>query len=373
LARSQYKAYISKTPSLDGKKDGEKRLAALAAPGAALPSKEISAVPDSTKRDSSKQKQAIAPVLVPKPNPEKVVVLESGAFFAIGSATGSGSPESEKALKSAQAKEFNKAIDELKDIRLNYPGTPNALAAAFNLASLYQYLGLTDNLRILCSGLLRESVDEPYRSSLSFMLANAFKDLGEIPAANSILDSIHSDNTLGPTVAQLSLLQSQIAEMQKSEKDIPAHLEKAIAAEKDPVKRSDLLLRLGKINTRQGSSSSAEKAFKDILESCSPYTVEQCRKAQYALADMQFQRKEWDKAITLYRRVVETYDNPDDSPWGLYQIGNALRQKKQYPEALKAYDALIQKFPDSYWTDQAKWNKDDVIWRGQNSKLLAGD
>ena len=100
---------------------------------------------------------------IAKPNPEKIITFESGALYAIGSTSGPGAAEIDKALKLAQAKDFNKAIDTLKEVRLNFPGTANALAAAYNIASLYQYLGLTDNLRVLSTGVLRESVAEPYR------------------------------------------------------------------------------------------------------------------------------------------------------------------------------------------------------------------
>lgn len=367
-AKSQYLAYIAKTTNPDGRKDAEKRMTAL--PLTQEPTKPAAVA---TANSDSVLKPDSVPVPSKIPNPEKVEILSTGVLFPIGSSTGQGAPEMSAALKSAVGKDYNQAIESLKAVRLQYPGTANAIAAGYSLAALYRYLGLSDNLRVLSSSILREDVAEPYRSGLGYLLASALKDLGELSAARSVLDSGKVDLALGPSASQLSVLQSQIAELQKAEKDIPAHLEKAILGEKDPLKRADLRLRLAQTLLRQGLQANAEKAFEGLLESCSPYTAEQCRKAHFSLGDMYYQAKQWDKALQQYRKVTESYADPDDSPWGLYQIGNIYRHKKMYSDAVKAYDNLVQKYPSSYWTDQAKWNREDVIWRGQNAKVLGGN
>lgn len=370
-ARAQYESYLAKTTNPEGKKDAQKRLDAL--PSEKGKDVVLASATPAPKEDAvtPAKDSIVAPPAVP--NPEKVEVLSTGILFPIGSVSGQGAQEMQNALKYAQAKDFNQAIESLKSIRLQYPGTPNSIAAGYALAAFYRYLGLSENLRILASSILREDVPEPYRSGLGFLLASSLKDLGELSAARSVLDSGKADLALGPTSVQLNLLQSQIAELQKSEKDVPALLEKAILAEKDPLKRADLRLKLGQTLLRQGMPANAEKAFEALLESCSPYTTEQCRKGLYALGDMFYQSKAWDKALDKYRKVTGSYDDPEDSPWGLYQIGNIYRQKKMFAESVKAYEILIQKYPASYWADQAKWNKEDVIWRGQNSKVLGGN
>jgi tetratricopeptide (TPR) repeat protein len=375
-ARQQYESYLAKTSSPEGRKDVEKRLALLPAPvgstGTSSAGASISSSFSATSSASSDS--SAAKVVPPKPNPEKVVMLDIGVPFAIASLSGPGAAEMEKALKSAQVKDFSGAMDILKQIRLDFPGVPNALAAGYNLVALYDYLGLSDNMRVLSSTLLREvDVPEPYLSGLRGLLARSLKGLGELPAARSVLDSVVPDLALGPTTAQKLLLETQLAEMQKSEKEVPALLEKAIANEKDPLKRADLRLRLGQMLLRQGMQVNAEKVFNELLSSCSPYTTEQCRKALLAVADMQYQNKAWDKAISQYKKSVEGYPHPEDSPWGLYQIGNAYRQMKKWAESVAAYESLIQKYPESYWAEQAKWNREDVIWRGQNAQLLKGN
>lgn len=364
-ARAQYESYIAKTTNPEGRKDAEKRLAALPGAGTVAAKPLVQSVPDSLAPKDS--------LPASLPNPERVETLSTGILFPLGSLTGQGATELQAALKSAQAKDYNQAIESLKSVRLLYPGTPNALASGFALCALYRYLGLSDNLRVLSASILREDVSEPYRSGLGYLLATALKDLGELGAARSVLDSGKVDLALGPTAAQANLLQGQIAELQKAEKDVPTHLEKAIQSEKDPLKRADLRLRLGQTLLRQGMQTNAEKAFEGLLESCSAYTAEQCRKAHYALGDMYYQGKSWDKALLQYKKATDTYVDPDDSPWGLYQIGNIYRKKQMFSDAVKAYEALIQKFPTSYWADQARWNREDVIWRGQNSKLVVGD
>lgn len=370
-ARTQYESYIAKTTNSDGRKDAEKRLAALPPSTNPAPAKLASA--DTAKKSTTDTTAPVLPVKPVVPDPEKVFPIEGIGAIAIGSTTGPGAADMDAAYKFALAKDFNQAIERFKAVRLQYPSTSNALAAGYDLAVLYRYLGLSDNLRVLTSAMLREEIAEPYRSGVGYLLASALKDLGELGAARTVLDSGKADLPLGPTQTQLALLQGQIAELQKGEKEIPAHLEKAIVSEKDPVKRADLRLRLAQVLLRQGMTVNAEKAFQDILESCSPYTADHCRKALYSLGDLYYQSKNWDKALVQYRKVTDGFIHPDDSPWGLYQIANIYRQKRAYTEAIKAYESLIQKYPTSYWADQAKWNRDDVIWRGQNAKMVEGE
>lgn len=373
-ARKHYELYIASTTNPAGKKDAESRLAALPvdksiAQGKAGVVQSSSGSPQSSSsiQDTSARKSEV------KPNPEKVVNLDVGIPFALGSLQGPGAAKMEKALKASQQKDYSQAMDTLKQVRLDYPGTANALAAGFNLVSLYKYLGLNENMRVLSSALLREpDITEPYLSALRAMLAKSLKDLGELQASRSVLDSVLTGQILGPTATEKHVLESQIAEMQKAEKDVPAILEKAIGSETDPVKRADLRLRLGQILMRQGLMLNAEKVFQELLASCSPYTADQCRKAQFQIADMQYKAKAFDKSIISYRKAVDLYPNQEDSPWGLYQIGNALRQQTKWSEALAVYESLIQKFPESYWAEQAKWNREDVVWRGQNAQILKG-
>ena len=361
-ARHEYQAYLGQNPSPEGRKEVEGRLAAL--PDVSTSPQSSHVIPSS----SSETDSVSTPP--PKPLPEKIISLEIGIFFTIGEEEGPGAAALEKALQSAKVKDYSKTIESLKQLRLDYPGTPNALAAGYNLSALYDYLGLPENLRVLVSTLLREDAPEPYRSALRTFLSKALKDVDELRAARSVLDSVKSDLALGPTVAQKSLLESQIAEMQKTEKDVPALLEKAITTEKDPLKRADMRLRLGQVWARQGMNANAEKVFHDLLESCSSYTTDQCRKALYALGDMAYHDKAWNQAADYYHKAVTTYPDSLDSPWGFYQIANTHRQKKQWNEAVAAYDSLLQKFPSSYWAEQGRWNREDVIWRGQNSQLL---
>jgi len=374
-ASAEYHAYLAQTTNPAGKADVEKRLAALPIVAVAHGGVADSAnVAKPLAKDSAKKvgdTTVVAPVV--KPNPEKITVLEQTVFFVQGSLDGPGATELAQALKFAQGKDYNKSIEVLKQIRLDFPNTPNALAAGYDLASLYAYLGLSENVHTLAAALLRGEVPQPYLSGLQSLLARSLMDIGELGPARTVLDSTIADLALGPTTAQKHVMESQLAELQKTEKDIPVFLEKAIAGEKDPVKRADLRLRLGQTLLRQGMQVNAEKALSDLLESCSAYTVDPCRRASYILADLAYQGKAWDKAIAQYRKVLDQYPNPEDSPWGLYQIGNAQRQQKKYTEAIATYESLIQKYPDSYWAEQGKWNRDDVVWRGQNSKILTGD
>lgn len=379
-AIQHYREYIAKTDNAKGKADVEKRIKALGpiettTVSTAAKTKEGPAekVAEKTTLDSTSKQQTSPPSQPAVPDPARIVPLESIGLYAIAETEGVGRDQLESALRALNNKDFNRAIDSLKVMRLNYPGTKNAMAAGYNLVILYQLLGLSEKVKNLSVSLLRESPKEPYLSAIRYALAKALLELGDVPQARSVLDSVKVGLPLGPEAVKRSELTSKILEQMSAEKEVPAVLNQAISEESDPARKAQLLQRLAKLYVRQNALDSARKAYQNVAALCSSDLGDACRSSAYGSADLEYRNKQWDKAMTLYRAAVQKYAQPEDAPWGYYQIGNILRNQKKLSDALKVFDDVIQKFPGSYWAEQAKWNKDDIIWRGQNANLLNGN
>lgn len=384
-AREHYNKYLKVCQSAEGKAEVKKRLQALGEGGQekadekeaaepvapALPSKESCSL-----ADAKRAKDSIAAALKarePKPltvGPEKMVALENGKNFAFAATAEAGGAELQKALNLIQAKSFNQAVEVLKSVRQNFPNTPNAAAAAYNLASLYRYLGLGDNVHSLVQAALQEEIPEPYQSALRYQLVIGLKDKGNYPEALLELDSIQPDKELGPTTGQKLALGSDISAKYKPGKEAPDMMRRAIAAETDPVKKMDRQLQLAGVLLKQEDRGGAAQVYKDMLDSCQSSTQRQCRTALFALGDMSYQSKNWPMAIEYYQKAVDQYRDKENTPWAQYQIGNVFRQQKRYTEAVRAYDRLIKEFPGTYWADQGKWNREDVIWQEKNQQVL---
>lgn len=389
-AREHYNKYLKESTSATGKTEVQKRLAALGdVPKANAKGKEMGVVQKSepaepelpTKEscnlaDAKRVKDSIAlalKALEPKPltvGPEKMVALENGKSFAFAATGEAGGADLQKALNLIQGKSFNQAIDALKKIRQNFPNTPNSAAAAYNLASLYRYLGLGDNVLALAQTAMDEELPEPYLSAMRYQLAISLKDKADFAGALAALEQVQPDKELGPTTGQKLALASDIAALYKPGKETPELLRKAIAMEMDPAKKAERQLELAAMLLKQDDRAGATQIYKDMLDSCQASTMKQCRTAVFALGDMSYQSKNWPMAIEYYQKAADKFRDKENTPWARYQIGNVFRQQKRFAEAVKAYDQLIKEFPGTYWTDQAKWNREDVIWQEKNQSIL---
>ena len=396
-ARTAYRQYLKGNPSAQGKAEVQKRLAALgddtAAQAKSEPAKSESAKTEPAKSepalpskencdlaDAKRTKDSLAAALKakePRPltvGPEKQVTMENGRSFVFASSGEAGGSGLQKALKLIEGKSYNQAIEALKAVRREFPNTPNSAAAAHNLVTLYRHLGLSDKVLPTTSSALEDGPPEPYRSALFYQNALALKDKGDYAAALAELDSIKPDQALGPTNGQKLALAGDIAAKYKpSPMQATDQLRQQIAQETDPSVKADRKLDLANLLAKQDDRGGAAILFKEVLDSCVTQTQKQCRTAVYALADMSYQSRNWPMALEYYQKASTNFRDKENTPWALYQIGNIHRQQKRYSESVAAYDRLIKEFPGNYWSDQGKWNRDDVLWQEKNQKVLGRD
>ena len=395
-AISYYNKYLQLTPSADGKTEVKGRIAALNS-GAAIASKDSTAastLPSSgsdakssasyacnslescLKMEEKRKQDSIAAYLESLKNkpltigPEKIVATEYGGNFAFASVTEAGSADLQKALNLVQKKSFQSAIDALQTTRQKFPGTPNSMAAAYNLLSLYQYLELHDKVIALGNSVLQEPVQEPYKSAVLYMLAFSQVKKEQYQVGDNSLSNVIEDQKLGPTLGQKLALKAEIAAKYKPDQGSPEILKKAIAAETDNAKKNELRLKLADLYTKLQDTPSAIQTYKDIAEDCPANTAQPCRKAIYELGNISFLAQNWPMALEYYNKAMDKYKDPELVSWALFQIGNVFRKQNNYKEAVRYYDRLIKEHPGTYWADQAKLYKDDVIWHENNQGIL---
>jgi tetratricopeptide (TPR) repeat protein len=396
-AISYYNKYLQLTTSADGKTEVKGRIAKLSGASASANNETAVSSPSSSDSPSSssasdpyacnslescqkmeeKRKQdsiaAYLETLKNKPltvGPEKVATTEYGGNFAFASTTEAGSADLQKALNLIQKKSFQSAIDALQTVRQKFPGTPNSMAAAYNLLSLYQYLELHDKVIALGNSVLGEPVPEPYKSAISYMLAASQVKKAEYQNGYNTLLDVKEDQKLGPTLGQKLALEAEIAAQYKPDQGSPEILKKAIEAEPDRVKKNEIRMKLADLYTKLQDLPSAIQAYKDITEDCPPNTSDPCNKAFNELGDRSFLTQNWPMALEYYNKAIERNKDNMQISWALFQIGNVFRKQGNYKEAVRFYDRLIKEHSGTYWADQAKLYKDDAIWQESNQGVL---
>jgi len=303
--------------------------------------------------------------------PEKIAVTEYGGNFAYASTTEVGSADLQKAFVLIQKKSFQSAIDALQTTRQKFPGTPNSMAAAYNLLVLYQYLELHDKVIALGNSVLQEPVPEPYKSAIFYMLAVSHVKKAEYQNGYNSLSNVVEDQKLGPTLGQKLALEAEIATQYKPDQGSPEILKKAIEAEPSKSKKNELRLKLADLySSKLQDQPAAIQIYKDIVEDCPPNTSDPCHKAIYELGDRSFLLQNWPMALEYYNKAVEQYKDPALVPWALFQIGNIFRKQGNYKEAVRSYDRLIKEYNGTYWADQAELYKKDAVWQERNQGVL---
>jgi len=402
-AISYYNKYMQLTANVQGKAEVRIRIARLgevpanasnnatsaAADGSSSSASEPQAISSSSnpyacnslesciKMEEKRKQDSVAAYLESLKNkpltigPEKIAVTEYGGNFAFASTTEVGSADLQKAFALIQKKSFQSAIDALQTTRQKFPGTPNAIAAAYNLLVLYQYLELHDKVIALGNSVLQEPVPEPYKSAIFYMLAVSHVKKTEYQNGYNTLSNVKEDQKLGPTLGQKLALEAEIATQYKPDQGSPEILKKAIEAEPSKSKKNELRLKLADLyGSKLQDQPSAIQVYKDIVEDCPPNTSDPCRKAIYELGDRSFLLQNWPMALEYYNKAIEQYKDPALVPWALFQIGNVFRKQGNYKEAVRSYERLIKEYSGTYWADQAELYKKDAIWQERNQGVL---
>lgn len=144
---------------------------------------------------------------------------------------------------------------------------------------------------------------------------------------------------------------------------------KALGQETDPEKKISLYFKTGECYWRQGSDRgidyflqavSADSSIRSgpVMESC------------FRLGDYYFRLKNLESALKYYKMAVARFPKSANTAWAQYQIGNIYKAGRQYEDAIRAYQGLMDTHPDDYWAQQAKWKKEDAVWENEYREIL---
>ena len=139
----------------------------------------------------------------------------------------------------------------------------------------------------------------------------------------------------------------------------------------DKMQIVDYQLTKAKLLQSMKKNSRAIETFKAIVKACPGESAkEACSKSFLSLAEIYFKEKKWNAAKKYYRDFEQKYPGDKQIPWSMYQIANIDNRTGKYKQALDGYRMVMEKYPDSYWSTQAKWKRDDAIWQHEYKGVL---
>jgi tetratricopeptide (TPR) repeat protein len=312
----------------------------------------------------------------------KALILgRDGSFFYLIPDKAAPSGKSlQRAYDLCLQEKFEKAVNTLKETVLNYGGSDNAQAAGLDLASVYLRLGLWENARDRIRDYLGDSPRDSltYYDAAQYLLALANLGLKDGEQAEKALLKTHPGNparpgagATGPSQEEIDYRLAQASGLQQDSKKQSGYMEKAYASSRDPARRAELAQQLGLLYAKYGNADRSQEYFRKSMRDCKDSALaEMCGESQLRLADMAFKKKDWKGAMSQYRAFAAKYPDHKESAWVHYQMANIYKLTNNFESALNEYKRVIDNYPDSYWSSQAKWKREDTIWQKEYEEVL---
>jgi TolA-binding protein len=104
----------------------------------------------------------------------------------------------------------------------------------------------------------------------------------------------------------------------------------------------------------QAEFTAAREAYAKVLRSPSGSKSETAAMAQWMIGETFFHQESYEAAIAAYLRVEILYAYPQWQAGALLQAGKCLELLGRWKDAAETYARLVQSYPDTEFTDEAK-------------------
>ena len=278
-----------------------------------------------------------------------------------------------EAYEAFRNEKFQNAVTLLKDAVRAYGGSDNAEAAPLDMASINIKLGLWDQARSQVLDYLAGSPKdlEKHRGFAHYLLALVHLGVKDGENAEKTLLKVKVGERLPPSREEVDFRLAQVGELLQDVKKWSEYLEKAQASAKDPHRKAFLFQQSGFLHSKHGNLDRGLEYFRKSAKDCKDSALAAiCAESELRIADTEFRRKNWKAALECYRQFLAKHPGHTEAAWVHYQIANAYKATNNFESALNEYKRVIDNYPDSYWAGQAKWKREDTIWRKEYEEVL---
>jgi tetratricopeptide (TPR) repeat protein len=323
--------------------------------------------------------------------PVPLVLAGEGTLpFVVADSNGAPGRRLIEAFESFKKEKYERAADNLKEVIRLYGGSPNAEAAELDLASVYIRLGLWDNARDRILGYLSRAKDPSRFRDLAFYLEGLMHlGTGDGAKAERALLKVKPGSYGGPSREELDYCLAEAGALMKDLKKWSSYLEQALKSAAGPLRKAELEQRLGLMHGKHGRPERALDHLRRSMDICgkggkggdrredgegtaaaADTVAALCAGSQLRIADLEFRRRRWKEALAGYGKFSEAWPDHKEAAWARYQMANAHQAMRNLEQALNEYKRVIDNYPESYWAAQARWKREDAIWRKEYEEVL---
>ncbi len=274
-------------------------------------------------------------------------------------------------VKEFMAAHYDNAIKEFKKVSVSYPAVKVAAPCLYDIGICYMKLRIFTNAENQFSQLLERFPMHTLAPQSMFFKAYCYFERRETSQAEKLFREFIQKHRSHPWASKaFEKLGDIYSDLHEPGKAIDAYLQASANAVKPADKQYALFKLAGSYNDASNVSRSLETYKKIIDNGEKTNTVIRVPDAYYRIADKKYQQKEFPQALELYQKVTRKYPTYQETPWGLFQIGNIYKNTKEYQKSIDAYKNLEKTYPDDYWSKQAKWKMEDAVWENEYNGVL---
>ncbi len=266
---------------------------------------------------------------------------------------------------------FDDAILEFRKVLVENPNGPIAAHAIYNIGVCYYKLRLFSDAQDQFEQFLDRFANNEFAPKSMFLKTMSIQERSDYETAEKLWRQfIQKYRKHAWTALAYERLGDAYDHMAQERKAIDAYTS-AINLGTNPSDKVTVNYKLGEVYSKLGNTTRAINSYNaavTIGEENGVYL--RVPDSYYKMADLHYQNRNFQQALSLYQRVTRKYPSFHETPWGIFQIGNIFRNLRQHENAIGKYKEVIEQFPDDYWARQAQWKLEDSIWEHEYRSVL---
>lgn len=268
------------------------------------------------------------------------------------------------AVKKFRDAQYDQAIDEFRKVLEKYPRGNVAGMTLYDIGISYMKLHDWDGAIDKFSQYRERFPEGELAPNALFLKAVAQFEMKKNSIAERLFQTYIRENRSGKWVGKSY---EKLGDIYRDEDQLKRAVEAYELAVKHGVTSDDKIFaafKKGEVLIDLKNMGAAIKSFRYAIETGEKSSVfTRVPDSYYRIADHYYRQKEYEKSRDEYLRATRLYPSYQDTPWGLFQIGNIAKNLNDYDRAIAAYDTLIARYPEDYWASQAEWKRKDAVWQ----------
>lgn len=368
--------FVNNAPSEEEKRIGRNLIAAYRAKmgsGAAANTPPETAVPAQEHRDLPDDNDPVAGRIIPQEKyitPIEIQIDSLLSMMTVDTLTDAGQ-KLLGGIREFQNANYDQSIKEFRRILASNPSGTVALNCIYNTGMCYYKLHLFKDAENQFQQVIDKFPDHAAASQSLFLKACTYLERRDNGVGENLLRNFLQTNKehrwAGYAYERLG---DAYLEMGQDKKAIDAYIQ-SVAKINNAADQVRIYFKTGNVYVKLENPSRAIDAFKQAIvigEKQAVFT--RVPDAYYRIADELYKQKEYKSALDYYSKVTRKYAAFQETPWGLFQIGTIYKNLKEYQNAIDTFKDLIKRYPDDYWSKQAKTKMEDTIWESEYQNVL---